>query len=82
MKQVGKSRNPGKGGILGEKGQKLPKGVLPGGKHEVGKIDDRAKHNKEMAMKFDAQAEDRLLEAKEKGEELERQNLGADSVLR
>ncbi|KAF2160559.1 hypothetical protein M409DRAFT_28943 [Zasmidium cellare ATCC 36951] len=82
QKQVGKSRNPGKGAILGEKGQKLPEGVLPGGKHEVGKIDERAKHNKGKAMKFDTQAEDRLLEAKEKGEELERQNLGSDSALR
>lgn len=80
--QVGKSRNPGKGAILGEKGQKLPEGILPGGKHEVGKIDERAKHNKEKAMKFDTQAEYRLLEAKERGEELEQQSLGSDSVLR
>lgn len=82
QKQAGKSRNPGKGAILGEKGQKLPAGVLPGGKHEVGKINERAKHNKEKAMKFDAKAEDRLLEAKEKGEQLERQGLGSDSALR
>lgn len=82
QKQAGKSRNPGKGAILGEKGQKLPDGVLPGGQHEVGKIDQRAKHNKASAMKLDTQVEDWLREAKEKREELERQNVGSDSALK
>lgn len=79
--QVGKSRNPGPSAILGEKGQKLPAGVLPGGKHEVGKIDDRAKQNKEKAMKRNEQTEDNLLEAKNKEENLQEQGLRADSVL-
>ena len=42
---VGKVRTPGKGAILGRKGQKLPEGVLPGRKAEVGGINDRAKRN-------------------------------------
>ncbi|KAI7462227.1 hypothetical protein KC351_g16451, partial [Hortaea werneckii] len=75
---IGKTRDAGKGAIRGQKGQKLPKGVLPGGKHEVGKIDERARHNKESAMKMNEKAEGRLLEAKEKGEELEQQGIGAD----
>lgn len=54
-----------KAGLLGNKGQKLPKGVLPGGKHAVGKIDERAKHNKEQAMKRNEKAEKNLLEAKQ-----------------
>lgn len=79
QKGVGKTRNP-KGAILGEKGQKLPHGVLPGGKHEVGKINDRAQHNKSKAMRRQAHAEADLLEAKEKGERLEKEkDLGADS---
>lgn len=72
----------GKGAVLGEKGQKLPSGVLPGGKHEVGKINTRAKHNKETAMKFEAQAAENLSEAKEKAEKLEQKGLESDSALR
>jgi small subunit ribosomal protein S17 len=54
-----------KAGQMGNKGQKLPKGVLPGGKHAVGKIDERAKHNKEQAAKRNEKAEKNLLEAKQ-----------------
>jgi len=62
-KRTGKVRNPKEGALLGKKGQKLPKGVLPGGKHEVGKIDARAKHNKEAALKMQGQAEANLKHA-------------------
>ena len=48
---------------MGKKGQKLPKGVLPGGKHEVGKMDTRAKHNKEAALKMQGQAKANLKRA-------------------
>lgn len=58
-------RGARKAGQLGNKGQKLPKGVLPGGKHAVGKIDERAKHNKEQAAKRNEKAEKNLLEAKQ-----------------
>ena len=75
---IGKTRDSGKGAIRGEKGQKLPKGVLPGGKHEVGKIDERARHNKGQAMRMNEKAEENLMEAKEKGEELEERGVGAD----
>ncbi|KAK5124546.1 hypothetical protein LTR85_001763 [Meristemomyces frigidus] len=77
---IGKTRDAGKGAIRGEKGQKLPTGVLPGGKHEVGKIDARAKHNKERAMKLNEKAEGNLLEAMEKGRELEQRGVGADPL--
>lgn len=78
---VGKTSS-GKSTKLGEKGQKLPSKVLPDGTHEVGSINERAKHNKEKAMKRDDLAEDHLLDAKEKGEELEEQDLGTKSALR
>ncbi|KAF2724205.1 nucleic acid-binding protein [Polychaeton citri CBS 116435] len=78
---AGRKRTPTKGAILGEKGQKLPKGVLPGGKHEVGKIDARAKKNKESAMKLNEKAEENLLQAREKGEQLRQKGLGTDSAL-
>lgn len=75
---VGKTRDSGKGAILGEKGQKLPKGVLPGGKHEVGKIDARAKHNKERAMKLERKVKENLLEARKRGEAAEERGVSAD----
>ena len=78
---VGVKRNPTPGAILGNKGQKFPEGVLPGGKHQVGKIDARAKHNKESAMKYNEKAEANLLEAKEKDEQLRQKGLSAESVL-
>ena len=81
QKGVGKVRTPSKGAILGSKGQKLPEGVLPGGKHEVGKINERAERNKGKAMKMKKQAEKNILEAKEKDEELEKRGLASDSVL-
>lgn len=77
---VGKTRDSGKGAILGAKGQKLPKGVLPGGKHEVGRIDERARHNKGRATKLDRKAQENLLEAEEKGRGLEQQGVGADPL--
>ena len=62
-------KNVKNAGLLGKKGQKLPAGVLPGGKHAVGKIDERAKSNKEKAMKRNAQAEENLLRAKQVAEQ-------------
>lgn len=44
-------KNAKKLGLLGKKGQKLPGGVLPGGLHAVGKIGNRAKENKDKAIK-------------------------------
>lgn len=64
-KGAGKKRTPAKGALLGSKGQKLPEGVLPGGKHEVGKIDARAKHNKEATVKRQEKAGENLKEAQE-----------------
>ena len=78
---VGKKRTPTSGAILGSKGQKLPEGVLPGGKHEVGKINERSKQNKESATKLNEQAEANLLEAKEKADELKEEGLSADGEL-
>ena len=80
-KGVGKVRTPSKGAILGKKVQKLPEGVLPGGKEEVGKINVRAQKNKGKAMKMERRAEENMLEAKEKGEELERKGLGSDTAM-
>lgn len=58
--QTGDSRT---GALLGQKGQKLPQGVLPGGEHAVGKIDERAKHNKEKTMRLKKKAENNTLDA-------------------
>lgn len=65
-------KNVKKAGLIGNKGQKLPMGVLLGGKHAVGGIDERAKHNKEQAMKRNEKAERNLLQAKEVAEEASR----------
>ena len=79
---AGQVRTPKKGAILGNKGQKLPEGVLPGGKHEVGKVNERARKNKERAVKMQAQAERNLLEAKEVEEELQtEERLGQKTLL-
>lgn len=78
---VGKT-DTGKGSQLGAKGQKLPSKVLPDGTHEVGRINDRALKNKRKAMKRDVQAQENLLEAKDKGESLEERNLGTESLVR
>lgn len=59
-----KAARSGKGAALGQKGQKLPKGVLPGGQHEVGKIDARAKANKEKTLRLQAKAKENSVEAK------------------
>lgn len=81
QKGVGKKRDPTSGAILGNKGQKLPEGVLPGGKHEVGKIDERAKHNREGAMKLNEKTEENRAEAKEKADALHEQGLSAEDNL-
>ena len=80
-KGTGKVRTPAKGAILGNKGQKLPEGVLPVGKHEVGNINERAQANKGKAMKMEAKAEANILEAEEKEKELKEQDLGTESAL-
>lgn len=80
-KRTGKVRTPTKGALMGSKGQKLPHGVLPGGKEEVGKINERASKNRGKAMKFEQQAERNILEAKEKGESLERAGLATETKL-
>lgn len=74
-KGVGQKRTPAQGAILGNKGQKLPPGILPGGKMEVGDIGKRAHKNKERTMKLQAQAEDNILDAKEKAEDLAREGI-------
>lgn len=79
-KHTGKQRTPSDGGILGKKGQKLPKGVLPGGEHEVGKIDERAKHNKQSAMKMQEKAAENRAGAQEKEVERAREGLRGGSA--
>ena len=48
---------------VGSKGQKLPEGVLPGGLHAVGKINDRSRHNKDLVEKRKGMTESNLREA-------------------
>ena len=82
-KLVKKESTPKDGAVLGEKGQKLPEGVLPGGTHEVsGDINERALHNSGKARKFEEKAKDNLVEAEEKDEELARKGIASDSALR
>ena len=70
---VGKgTKEERKKGVMGKKGQKLIDGVLPGGKHATGKIQERARGNKEKAMKREEKAEENLVEAKALEIELER----------
>ena len=69
--QAGQGVKDGKGAVRGEKGQKLPKGVLPGGRHEVGNIDERAKLNKARAARFSGKAEGNVAEVKENMESSE-----------
>lgn len=80
---IGKKRNPTPkdGAVLGSEGQRLPDGVLPGGKHEVGKIDERAKANKEKAMKMERHAEENLTKAGAVGEKLAQRGLEAESLV-
>lgn len=78
-KGAGKTRTPSDGALMGKKGQKLPKGVLPGGKHEVGKIDARAKHNKEAAIKRQEQTEANLKRSQELKKGLDAQGISSDS---
>ncbi|KAK3674456.1 hypothetical protein LTR78_005542 [Recurvomyces mirabilis] len=61
---AGKRKVSGKGVALGIKGQKLPEGVLPGGVHEVGRIDGRARRNKERAMRLEEKRERTLVQAR------------------
>ena len=83
QKGIGKKRTPTPkdGAILGAKGQKLPEGVLPGGKHEVGKINERARENQRKAMKDEAKAEANLEEADRVGEVLRQRGLEAQSEV-
>ncbi|KAI5364047.1 Putative ribosomal protein S17/S11 [Septoria linicola] len=75
-------RTPKSGAVLGEKGQKLPEGVLPGGLHETGKVNDRSSHNAQKAAKFEGKAKENLVEADIKTDELARKDLASDSALR
>ncbi|CAK1367235.1 unnamed protein product [Cercospora beticola] len=81
-KIIREERTPKSGALLGEKGQKLPKGVLPVGKHEVGEINDRSLHNSRKRTKLEGKTEENLLEAQEKGEKLAQEGLASDSALR
>ncbi|KAM3413988.1 hypothetical protein BST61_g10652 [Cercospora zeina] len=81
-KVIKAERTPKSGALLGEKGQKLPKGVLPGGTHEVGKINDRSLHNSQKRTRLHEKAGANLLEAKEKGKKLAQDGLASDSTLR
>ena len=66
-------------GMMGAKGQKLPKGVLPGGQHAVGKIDERAKRNKGSAVKLEERARGNLREAREREDGIrEKKGVSAD----
>ncbi|GAB7324640.1 hypothetical protein MBLNU13_g08523t1 [Cladosporium sp. NU13] len=78
-KGTGKTRTPAKGALMGKKGQKLPEGVLPGGKHEVGKIDARAKHNKEAAIKRQEQTAANLKRSQELKKDQDAQGISSDS---
>lgn len=80
---IGQKRTPTPkdGAILGSKGQKLPDGVLQRGKYEVGKIGDRARTNKEKAMKMDKQTEQNLAQADAIGETLAEKGLEAESIV-
>lgn len=82
QQSVGQEKTPTSGAILGSQGQKLPEGVLPGGEHEVGNINERAQHNKGKTMKQEEKVVENLLEAEEKDVELEKQGLASDSALR
>ena len=64
-KGKGVSKEDKKRGLVGKKGQKLQKGVLPGGGHAVGKINERARHNKELAQKSQQKANQNLRELEE-----------------
>jgi len=78
-KGTGKTRTPAKGALMGKKGQKLPEGVLPGGKHEVGKIDARAKHNKEAAIKRQEKTAANLKRSQELKKTQDAQGISSDS---
>jgi hypothetical protein len=83
QKGIGKNRTPTPedGAILGKKGQKLPRGVLPGGKHEVGPINARANENRSKAEKLAKKAEGNLMEAEVKDQELAEQGLEGESLV-
>lgn len=81
-KGAGKSRTPSEGALMGNKGQKLPKGVLPGGKHEVGAINERTKHNKELAMKRNQQTIENLKRSQEMKKGMDAEGVSSDSHFR
>lgn len=64
-------------GNVAETGQKKEDGK----RDPVGKIDKRAKRNKESAMKMNEQAEANLLEADRREEELKEEGLSAEAEL-
>ncbi|SMQ51576.1 unnamed protein product [Zymoseptoria tritici ST99CH_3D7] len=78
----GQTKTPSEGAILGEKGQKLPEGVLPGGMREVGKIDDWSAEKKAEYRRLRAEESRNLSEAKEKEAELNEQDLETRSTSR
>jgi hypothetical protein len=78
-KGTGKTRTPSEGALMGKKGQKLPKGVLPGGKHEVGPINERAKHNKEATIKRHEQTMANLKRSQELKKEMDSRGVSSDS---
>jgi hypothetical protein len=78
-KGTGKTRTPSEGALMGKKGQKLPKGVLPSGKHEVGPINERAKHNKEAAIKRHEQTMANLKRSQESKKEMDSRGVSSDS---
>jgi hypothetical protein len=51
--------------LKGKKGQVLSKGVLPGGQHAVGQIQERSRANKEKAIKLRQEAQANRSQANE-----------------
>jgi hypothetical protein len=81
QKGIGKKRIPTPGAILGNQGQKLPEGILPGGKHEVGPINVRARENRSKADIMARRAEENLMEAEVKDQQLAEQDLEGESAV-
>jgi hypothetical protein len=71
-KGTGKTRTPSEGALMG-------KGVLPGGKHEVGPINERAKHNKEATIKRHEQTMANLKRSQELKKEMDSRGVSSDS---
>lgn len=71
----GEKYTPTKTAVLGNKGQKLPTGVLPGGKHAIGSINDRAQANATSTKELRRQTRENVEEAKAKAEEMAEQGI-------